>query len=43
MVYVFCHFLANPIKPMFFGDRSKFKKLEQMLKIFIICHWFTFT
>jgi hypothetical protein len=24
MVYVFCHFPASPIRPNFFGDRSKF-------------------
>ncbi len=43
MVNVFCHFLANRVRPFFFRDRSKFQELKQKQEIFIIYHGLTFT
>ncbi len=42
-LYILCNLIINPIKPMFFGEKSKLQKLIQRLEIFIINHCLTFT
>ncbi len=41
-LYVLCNLPINPIKPMFFGEKSKLQKLTQRPEIFVINHCLTF-
>jgi hypothetical protein len=41
-LYVICNLPTSPIELMFFGERSKLKKLIQRLEVLIINHCLTF-